>query len=87
MFVMPLLRRILIHESGVTSHCEIDQSISDMKKIAWGEAKQNPSGFYRGPNVYSFIRYQPTEGNILINITLNLVDTKPDIEFDFHRFI
>jgi hypothetical protein len=34
-----------ILESGVTSHYEIDQSmisISDMKKIAWGEANQNP---------------------------------------------
>ena len=40
-----LIYILLILETGVTSHYEIDQSmnsISDMKKIFWVEAKQNP---------------------------------------------
>ena len=44
-FVWILIYIWLILETGVTSHYEIDQSmnsISDMKKIFWGEAKQNP---------------------------------------------
>jgi hypothetical protein len=44
-FVWILIYILLILETGVTSHYEIDQSmnsISDMKKIFWGEAKQNP---------------------------------------------
>jgi len=46
-------------ESGVTSHYEIDQSvisISDMKKIFWGEAKQNP--------------WDSTQGTIMIPLLL-----------------
>ena len=44
-FVWILIYIWLILETGVTSHYEIDQSmnsISDMKKIFWVEAKKNP---------------------------------------------
>ena len=38
----------IVLEPGVTCHYVIDQSmisISDMKKIEWGEPKQNPGDF------------------------------------------
>ena len=86
------LMHFLIRHSRirVTLHYEIDQSmisISDMKKISWGEAKQNPRDSTQAPMYINLFEIYWQKLNILIKITISLVDTKPDIKFDFHRFI
>ena len=62
-------------------------SISDMKKISSDEAKQNLWDSTQAPMYISLFDIYQQKLNILIKITLSLVDTKPDIEFDFHQFI